>query len=396
MIRLDEVQQQAVDAACASRFSVITGGAGTGKTTIIDTITKTLESKGEDVKLAAFAGKAAARLREACKHPSSTIHRMLGYNGTQFLSGDLSGSSVVIDEASMVSSDIMAEIMRRNPKRLTLVGDPAQLPPVGKGQPFHDLIKLRSELVTELTTCYRATEAVYRSALAVRAGNRPEMQLTSPNESWKMINTGDASQTQAAVMKWVEHFDFEQDIILCPRNGEDKDPGPATVKALNAAIVQMLSPREDLKEYAPGDRVINTKNFPKADVWNGTTGTVHSVDIDGGVWVRTDIPVIDWDKTKDEKQPIYTDTVLFDKKEMRRNLEYAYALTVHKSQGSQYRRVLFIALKRDAHSLMDRSLIYTAITRTKQACVVVGELAAFWQGIQKINHKRTVLQELAL
>lgn len=221
------------------------------------------------------------------------------------------------------------------------------------------------------------------------------MQLTSPNESWKMLNTGDQARTQAAVLKWVPHFDFEQDIILCPRNGEDKDPAPATVKALNAAIVQMLSPRDDLKQFKSGDRVINTKNFPKKDVWNGTTGTVHSVDIDGGVWVRTDIPVIDWDKTRDESDPVYTDKVLFERKEMRRALEFAYALTTHKSQGSQYRRVVFIALNRDIHSLLDRSQIYTAITRTKQACVVVGELAAFYAGIQKINHKRTVLQELA-
>ena len=395
MIRLDPVQQSAVATACDSRFSMITGGAGTGKTTIIDNITKTLESKSEEVLLVAFAGKAAAKLREACKHPSSTIHRMLGYNGTKFMSGDLTGKSIIIDEASMVSSDIMAAIIRRKPNRLTLVGDPAQLPPVGKGQPFHDLIALRADLVSELTTCYRATEAVYRSALSVRAGERPQLQLTSPNESWKMINTGDASKTQVAVMGWVKHLDFEQDIILCPRNGEDKEPGPATVKALNHAIIQMISPRDNLKWFQPGDRCINTKNFSKKDVWNGTTGTVHSVDIDGGVWMKTDIPVIDWDKTNDESNPQYTDMVMFDKKTMVGSLEYAYALTVHKSQGSQYRRVVFIALNRDSHSLLEKSMIYTAITRAKQSCVVCGELAAFWSGIGKVNHKRTVIQELA-
>jgi len=394
-VELDTHQLAAIDAGASSRFAIITGGAGTGKTTIIKTIAERLVAEGCEVALCAFAGKAAARLREACKRPASTIHRLLGSNGTRFMRETLEGVSVVMDEASMVSSDLMAEIIRRNPDRLILVGDPAQLPPVGRGQPFHDLIKLRPTSVSHLVTCYRATEAVYQAAHAIRGGASPEISAVSSGERWDMMNTGDAGATQRTLMQWVEAgaLDFEHDVILCPKNGSETEP--CTVAGLNAAIVSMIGARrEKATDIKPGDRVINTANIPQKDVWNGTTGTVHSIDIDGGVFVRVDVPAIDWDRTQTETDPVYTDTVMFSAKEAK-GLQHAYALTVHKSQGSQYRRVVFIALNRDSHVLLDRSLIYTAITRTREQCVVVGNVQALVGGIGKVSNKRTVLQELA-
>ena len=395
-MNLDKSQTSAVDHATGNRFSIITGGAGTGKTTIIKTITERLEAAGEKVTLCAFAGKAASRLREACKHPAYTIHRTLGYNGVGFAAGELTTDSLIIDESSMVSSDLMAEIVRRNPKRLVLVGDPAQLPPVGRGQPFHDLIQLRPETVVELSTCYRATEAVYQAANAIRNGARPPLSAASSGEKWNILNTGDDELTQAKLLEWIAagSLDFEQDIILCPKNGESVDQ-PCTVSGLNRAIVEMIGQvREKPTEFKPGDRVINTKNLPQKDMWNGTTGTIHAIDMDGGIWISTDIPVIDWNRTEDEAEPVYTGKVLFSKAE-RIHLQHAYALTVHKSQGSQYRRVVFVALNRDSHMLLDRSLIYTAVTRTREQCVVVGNMQAFMTGIDKVQRKRTVLQELA-
>jgi len=392
---LDKNQVAAVDRAVSDRFTMITGGAGTGKTTIIKNISNRLVSDGNEVSLCAFAGKAAARLREACDRPASTIHRLLGYNGKTFQTDSLADKCIVIDEASMVSADLLAEIVKREPKRMTLVGDPAQLAPVGKGQPYHDLLKLRPDSVSQLTTCYRASEAVYKAATCIRAGSPPVDQETSDNERWSMTNTGDAKRTQDKIMQWVESgvFDWDQDIILCPRNGDDETT-PSTVKGLNAAIVDIISPRREGKRFNVGDRVINTKNIAAKDVWNGTTGRIHAIDIDGGIWVEVDIPVIDATKSMVGKEPIYTSKVLFDKKE-RKNLQLAYALTVHKSQGSEYRNVLFVALQRDSWALLDRSLIYTAITRTRAACCVVGELAAFYGGILKVSQKKTVLQEIS-
>ena len=220
------------------------------------------------------------------------------------------------------------------------------------------------------------------------------MQDESEGERWAVLNTGDAGRTQATILKWVEEgaFDFARDVILVARNGENPEE-PATVAGLNKAISDLIAPR-DAKRFVIGDRVINTRNLPQLDAWNGTTGTVHAIDIDGGVWVRTDIPVIDWDKTSDPKDPKYRDVILFNK-EHRKHLELAYALTVHKSQGSQYRNVCLVCLRRDTRSLLDRSLLYTGVTRTREACCVVGEVAAMYQAIDQVDEKRTIIQQLA-
>ena len=169
---LDENQMAAVRFALDHRFSIINGSAGTGKTSLIHALCDSLHNRAT-VRLCAFAGKAAARLREATMHDASTIHRMLGWmgEGQGFACKTLRGSTVILDEASMVSSDLLAEIVKRNPDRLILVGDEAQLPPIGSGQPFHDLVRLLPDCVRTLSTCYRSREAVLASALAIRAGN---------------------------------------------------------------------------------------------------------------------------------------------------------------------------------------------------------------------------------
>lgn len=389
-IQLDESQLSAVNHAVnGCKFAIITGGAGTGKTTIIKQIAEQLKSS----ELAAFAGKAAARLREATGFPASTIHRLLMYQGDRFARETLSGSTVIIDEASMVSADLMAEIIRREPRKIILVGDPAQLPPVGKGQPFHDIINLYPDTVRTLTTCYRNTEAIYQAAMKIRNGEMPTSHAESDNEQWDIINTGNPEDTQRALLGWVRDgsIDFEQDIILCPRNGENDDDA-CTVRGLNKQIREIVNPSDEDSRIRIGDRVINTKNFADKDVWNGTTGTVHAIDDDNNIWVHLDVDAID--HYDDSGEPIYVDKVLFDI-DMRPHLQLAYALTVHKSQGSQYRNVVFVALDRDSWSLLDRSLIYTAVTRAKQHCIVIGQVNALRNGIKTVKTKTTVLQELA-
>lgn len=400
-LTLDKTQIEAVARATSSaRLSLISGGAGTGKTTIIDAVCKTLEDDGKTPTLCAFAGKAAARMREATKRPASTIHRMLGFDGKRFVTQSLAGQDIIIDEASMVDSALLAEVVRRGPRRLVLVGDQAQLPPVGRGQPYHDLLSLRPELSTNLTRCYRNKEAVFQAAAMIRAGQCPPDQITSDGELWRVINTGDAAQTQATILPWVldaEKWDFSKDLILIARNG-DSDAEPATVAGLNAAIANSLNAdRGDKKnKLCIGDRVICGKNLPALDCWNGTTGTVSGIDADGGIWVKTDSPVIDMARTHPGaslKSTIYTDRVLFTR-ENRSHLSWAWALTCHKAQGSQARRVLVIALMRDTHGLLDRSWIYTAVTRARETAVVVGQVSALRVGIESAKAKQTVMQQL--
>ena len=393
-IKLDASQQAAVDAACTRRFTIITGGAGTGKTTIIKTIANELKGRGEAVNLCAFAGKAAARLREATGHAASTIHRMLLYQGDRFALQHLHGRTVIMDESSMVNSDLLAEIIVREPSRLVLVGDDAQLAPVGAGQPFHDLIVLQSTAVRNLTTCYRATEAVYKAAAAVRGGQMPAKEDETESERWQMRHTGDARATHGAILEMVAagELDFEQDIILSPRN-DDQTNEAAAVRQLNADIVNLVNPRptangDQETRFLPGDRVICTKNDADKDIWNGTTGTVHSIDASGRMQVKLDYPCYPAGETEPQT---YMD---IDRRQAR-DFELAYALSVHKSQGSQYRKVVFFTLQRDAFMLLNRSLAYTAITRTQRECIVLGEMPAFATAIQNVPTRTTVMQILS-
>lgn len=383
-IKLDDRQQEAVLLATSSRLSIITGGAGTGKTTIIKAIADSVDSP----RLCAFAGKAASRLREATGHPAETIHRMLGYNGERYTTSLLRGFNVIIDEASMVDSSIMAEVLRRSPKSVTLVGDAAQLPPVGQGQPFHDLLSHGLKNTITLETCYRATEAIFQAANTIRSGQMPPAIAKSPGETWEIKHSQSAESAHWDILSLIDDgwIDFDNDIILIPRNGDGEDPAPCTVKKLNEDIREIVNPGHGDMPVDVGDRVINTKNLPDLDAWNGTTGRVHSVDLDGTVTVKVDVPVRG---SSGELE----DMVMF-RKGVAKHLSLAYAMTVHKAQGSQYRRVVFAALQRDTWALLDRSLFYTAITRAKESCLVIGQMAAVNQAVNTARSKSTVLQLL--
>jgi exodeoxyribonuclease V alpha subunit len=397
---LDAQQSLAVAMATdkSIRVVLISGGAGFGKTFLAKSICDEYEKQGQRYALCAPTGKAAARLREATSKPTATVHRFLRYNGSVFQADDdaLNGMVFLCDESSMLDTGLFSAIVKRNPLKLILIGDDAQLPPVGRGQPYADLLKLCPELSVQLKHSYRATEAVFSAASTIRNGGRPPEFATSDSERWSMVNTGNHKNTQAEILKWVNagHFDFEQDIILVARNG-DTEEDESTVKGLNAAIVASISPRRTGQRFNVGDRVVNTHNMPDIDCWNGTTGTVHAIDQDGGIWVRTDVPVINKEKTDDPANPVYTSHVLFTR-DARMSLQLAYAMTVHKSQGSSYRNVCLACFNRDIHAkLLDRSLLYTGVTRTKSACIVVGELSAAFTAIDTVRNKRTIIQELA-
>lgn len=392
-IKLNESQLRAVEMAATRRFAIVNGGAGTGKTTIVKAIT---EAIGPDrVELCTFAGKAAARLREATGHPASTIHSMLRYMGEElgFTRKTLAGRTVILDEASMVNSSLMAEICKRRPDRFILVGDEAQLPPVGSGQPFHDLVRLMPQAVCTLTTCYRNSEAIYRAAMAVRVGEQPTTREQTDNELWEFHGTGDERYTHDSILKEVRAgaVDFDRDIILCCRNGEDATV-PCSVEGMNKDIKDIVNPgpeddaRPESRRIDAGDRVICTKNNPDIDCWNGTTGKVIDLDADGGMFVKLDYPATGRDGMQ-------TSEVLVPRKRVP-DWQLAYALTIHKSQGSQYRKVLLVCNRRDTAMLLDRSMLYTAITRAKAECHGYGSFRAMVMAIGNVAHKATVIQEL--
>lgn len=363
----------------------------THNTTIIKSIADTLRDHCMTVELCAFAGKAAARLKEATEHEACTIHRMLDYRGDfGFTRNSLRGSTIILDEASMVASDLLAEIIKRKPDRLILVGDEAQLPPVGSGQPFHDIVRLFPDRVRTLTTCYRNKEAIFHAALQIRSGMAPDLHAQSERELWDVESIGNLRSTHARVLALVKEggVDFDKDIILCCRNGDTEGEAECSVVSLNADIKAIVNPSADDGEtkYAqrvdPGDRVINTKNHADLDVWNGTTGTCDRFDASGAMWVKLDYP-----------NAQHEDFVLIPKKHVR-EWQLAYALTVHKSQGSQYRKVFFVCTRRDTAALLDRPMLYTAVTRAKAECRVIGDTGAFYKAIVSTENKQTVIQQL--
>jgi len=390
----DESQLTAIRFAIDNQFAIINGGAGCGKTTIIKSIADTLCAAGKCVELCAFAGKAAARLKEATQHESSTIHRMLDYRGDfGFTRASLRDVTVILDEASMVASDLLAEIVKRRPERLILVGDEAQLPPVGSGQPFHDIVRLFPQRVKTLTTCYRNKEAIFQAALDIRRGVAPNLHAQTDKELWNVEAIGDLRATHARILSLVKEggVDFDKDIILCCRNGESIDD-PCSVSALNADIKEIVNPasEEEMRETTfsplrpmPGDRVINTKNHAELDVWNGTTGKCDRFDGAGAMWVE-----LDFSNAQHETH------VLIPKKFIR-EWQLAYALTTHKSQGSQYRKVFFVCTRRDTNQLLDRPMLYTAVTRAKGECHVIGDTGALYRAVMETENKMTVMQELA-
>ncbi len=394
----DQTQTEAVRFAVSRKFAVINGGAGVGKTTVIKMIVRGIKvlHPNINIHLCAPTGKAAARLKEASGIEATTIHVMLGsHGGDIFTAGPLDQSAVIVDESSMVDSALMAEIVKRNPAKLILVGDQAQLTPVGHGQPFHDIIGLFPQTVRTLTKCYRNTEAVFQAATQIRNGNPPPRHAESENERWDVVAASTPEQIQKLICAWAENgfIDFGSDIVLCPRNGKKNEQGQsyqeATVNALNEELRKIDREKrggDSGEKFQSGDRVINTKNNPDHQVWNGTTGTVHSVNDENEVFVKLDVPVnIDGD---------LEDIILFDK-DMVKNLYPAYALTVHKSQGSQYRKVIVAVAARDAFSF-DRSLIYTAVTRTREECAIVGDYNAMIRGIENVRQKDTVMQCIAI
>jgi len=282
--------------------------------------------------------------------------------------------TVIVDEASMLDSWLLKSILDFEPPQLILVGDPAQLPPVGRGQPFHDITALRSDIVHTLTHCWRANGAVHIAAQAVRTGDSPPAQLISGGESWKMLSTGDAAHTTRKLMQWVEagHYDPAKDVILSSRYGNGEDDGG--IDAINGAVKSIVNPSAE--KYAVNDRIIITKNDAENDNWNGDLATVVDIDTAGRLEV-----VLDRNGQR---------------KFLPRGAEYdlAYCLSVHKSQGSQWRNLFFVVL-RSHWFQMCRSLVYTAITRAQQGVCVMGQLEVFAHGISVVKQKQTVMQKLA-
>lgn len=407
-LQLDAMQQKAVVEAVKNGVFVLTGGPGTGKTTTINAMIHFFEGEGLDIYLAAPTGRAAKRMTEATGYEARTIHRMLelayvpeesnrmqyGRNEENPLDADV----IIIDEMSMVDLPLMHTLLKAVMvgTRLILVGDKDQLPSVGAGSVLKDLIESECFSVITLNKIFRQSE---QSDIVVNAHkiNRGEpVVLDNKSKDFFFLKRQDANTIISVVLtliqkklpKYVEADTFDIQVLTPMRKGL------LGVERLNTILQQYLnppSPAKAEKEYGDklfrvGDKVMQIKNNYQLE-WEITTK--YGLVIDNGVGV------FNGDIGKITEINTYTETmeVEFDEKKritypfaMLEELELAYAVTIHKSQGSEYPAVV-IPLLQGPRQLFHRNLIYTAVTRAKRCVTLVGSDTTFQEMIYNVNEQ---------
>jgi exodeoxyribonuclease V alpha subunit len=378
-IDLTDQQQGAVRAAFTHKVSVLTGGPGTGKTTTLKMVIEALASLDYTFALCSPTGRAARRLAEATGREASTIHRLLGYSPSEgFVRDDdnpLDIDMLVVDESSMIDLLLFNHLLGalKPETHLLLVGDIDQLPSVGAGNVLRDVIDSGIAYVTRLEAIFRQSEDSYIVMNAHRI-NMGEMPLTD-NKSLDFYFFGedDAAQAAALVVDIVQHrlpekfgFDPVNDVqVIAPMYR-----GPVGVTNLNDSLQVALNgdPRVAQKRvgnrlFRAGDKVMQTRNNYEKDVFNGDIGRIHAIDETGGGF-----------------EVVLDDRFLYYEWMEAEDLMHAYCISTHRSQGSEY-PVVVMPLMTQHYMMLQRNLLYTAITRAKQMVVLVGTRRAIGMAV---------------
>ena len=383
-------QRQAVELAARVGVLILTGGPGTGKTTTVRGIVALLLNMGLDIQLAAPTGRAAKRMSELTGMEAQTVHRLLGMSWNDVThqltfqkteKEPLEADAVIVDEMSMVDVGLFSALLRalRPGTRLILVGDADQLPSVGAGNVFSDLIRSgRVETVFLREVFRQASEsAIIRNAHAVNLGQPP--RLSNDQGDFFFLCRREADRAVRTVVELVEHrlpekmgVPADQIQVLSPTR-----KGPAGTIRLNRSLQLSLNPPSpDRREiqwgerlFRQGDRIMQTRNDYNV-VWEKADGTVGTGMFNGDVG-----KIVDIDPSGEFLTVDFDGRVALYGAEQLSELDLAYAQTVHKAQGSEYRCVVLCALP-SAPSLMVRGVLYTALTRARELMIVVGDDAA--------------------
>lgn len=392
-VDLTETQLQALAQAVRHKVSIITGGPGTGKTTALRTLVSVLTARGFKVELASPTGRAARRLAEASKHPANTIHKLLGYQPPNDFSvnedNPLRCDMLIVDEASMVDLLLMNNLLKALPAEahLVLVGDADQLPSVGAGDVLRDLIASGKVPTTRLNLIFRQQAGSYIVSNAHRVNEGQQPLIEKDAEDFFHFEFDGPDEVADWVVDVVRNrvprrfgLDPVRDIqVLAPMYR-----GAAGVNALNERLQAALNPegrgqperRVGQRLFRVGDKVMQLRNNYEKDVFNGDIGYVRALDGESQtlsvVFEGDNYVNYEWSECDE--------------------LTHAYAVSVHKSQGSEYPAVV-LPLVTQHYMMLQRNLLYTAITRAKRLVVLVGSKKALGMAVRNaaVNERFTRL-----
>lgn len=404
-IKYDKIQKNAIKKAITNNVTIITGGPGTGKTTIIKAIVYLLrevfKAKEKDIALLAPTGRAAKKMMETTNLKSSTVHRYLGWDkdANKFAINEYNPNPekyVIVDEVSMLDTILMSSLLKgiKRDVKLILVGDYYQLPSVGQGQVLKDLIDTDIIEVIKLNCLYRQNEESYIPILAseIREKDLSESFMTKKDDYNFIIS--DNTKTIPNILYIVENAlkkgYTDKDIqVLAPMyksiNGIDM---------LNRYLQKLFNPpTENKKEivltdiiYRVGDKVLQLVNDTENNVYNGDLGYITNI--------------IDAKNSKSKKNEILVDydgnTVTYTK-EVYNNIRHGYAISIHKAQGSEFPLVI-MPIVNNFNRMLYNKLIYTGVTRAKKSLIIVGDPNCFINGIKNdfVDYRKTTLKDLIL
>jgi exodeoxyribonuclease V alpha subunit len=387
-LRLAETQKTAIRLALAAKVLVITGGPGVGKTTIVNAILQILLAKAMKLLLCAPTGRAAKRMTEATGFEAKTIHRLLEVdpkNGGFKRNADypLECDLLVVDESSMVDVLLMQALLKAVPQdaALLIVGDIDQLPSVGPGQVLADIIGSGAVPIVRLTEVFRqaAQSQIISNAHRINQGIIPDLSRPASDTDFYFVPADDPAIAVARIIELVKSripHRFQLNAIreiqvLCPMNR-----GGAGSRSLNIELQAALNPAGERRverfgwTFALGDKVMQTENDYEKEVYNGDIGYVGDIDLELGE-LTADF---------DGRQVTYGFGELD-------TLVPAYAVTIHKSQGSEYPAVVIPVLTQH-YAMLQRNLLYTGVTRGKRLVVLVGQKKAVAIAVRNVSGRR--------
>ena len=393
-IILDSVQIEAIKKAVTEKLLVITGSPGTGKSTILNFVIKIFEKENKKIAIAAPTGRAAKRLSETTGREAKTIHRLLEYNPklNKFIKNEknlLSADVVIIDEASMLDIVLVKNLLKAvmGKAKLIFVGDIDQLPSVGPGNVLSDMISSEVLSVIKLEKIYRqdGRSLIIHNAHKVRDGCFP--YIGKPKyEDFYFIEKIDPGEVIDLVLHLVskripESFNYDPllDIqVLVPTNKGIVGVNNLNVKIQNSLNTSSLKVISGAAEFRLNDKVIQLKNNYEKDVYNGDIGFIKNIN-----------PEMDEMQIDFEGRTVSYNFYELDE------ISLSYAITIHKSQGSEFKCVI-IPILTSHYMLLQRNLLYTAITRAKELAVIIGSKKAIGMAVNRsmVENRHTNLKEL--